>query len=302
MTTEANAAPAVAAALANQGATADNLNDGQTLEGAPKAPAAPSNEPPKKVAKPEGINEENGVVADPAKTAADKAAKEASDKVAADKAVEDKKEADGPLKAYTDFTDSPAASAAVNLLKEAGIGPNAANEFFAKAIASGDLKDIDVKGLEAKLGKDKTTLVIAGVTAHYSQQTAKSQATVQAVHEIFGGAQNWGVVRDWAQAAEKADPSLKASLNDIRAMFDEGGTRAALAGRELLRMYNAAPQTKGLGTNKLAVGDATGNVVGTHLSRADYVTELKAAHAKGASRVEIQALDARRKAGKAAGI
>jgi hypothetical protein len=85
-------------------------------------------------------------------------------------------------------------------------------------------------------------------------------------------------------------------------MIDEGGYRAEAGARELLRLYNAAPNTKGLGNAKLAVGDSTGTVVGTHLTRADYLTQLKAAHERGASRAEIQALDARRRAGKAAGI
>jgi hypothetical protein len=299
MTTETTTTEQTAAekALAAQGATTDNLDDGAIgTSGAPKAPDAPSNEPPKDKTK-EGKDETHGTP-DPEKEAADKAAKAAAD-AAAEAAA---KEAAGPLKDYATFTDSPAAAAAVNLLKEAGIGPNAANEFFAKALKTGDLKDVDVAGLEAKLGKDKATLVMAGVTAHYNVLAQKNEATVSQVHEIFGGEQNWTKVRDWAKAAEKADPKFKAQVDDIRSLLDEGGGRAAAGARELLRLYNAAPNNKGLGTSKLAVGDSTGNVVGTILNRSDYLTELKAAHERGAKPAEIAAIDARRRAGKAAGI
>lgn len=285
-------------ALAVQGATADNLDEGASgNKGAPNAPPAPSNEPPPKPAKKEGLDEETDIKP-VEKTAEEKAA---DAKAVADKAEADK-EAAGPLKSYAVITDSPAASAAIDLLKEAGVGPNAANEIFKKALDSGDLKDIDVATLEAKIGKAKTTLVMAGVQAHFDQATAKAAATVKTVHDIYGSEANWNVVRDWAQAAEKADPKVKAQINDIRSLLDEGGSRAEAGARELLRMYNAAPQTKGLGTDKLAVSDSTGTVVGTALSRADYVAELKKAHDRGAKPAEIAALDARRKAGMKARI
>jgi hypothetical protein len=283
-------------ALATQGATKDNLDPGSSgSQGAPKAPPAPSNEPPPKK---EGLDETNTVVVDPV----EKAKADAAAKAAKDKADEEAKEAAGPLKSYAVITDSPAAAAAIDLLKEAGVGPNAANEFFEKALKSGDPKDVDVAGLTAKIGAAKATLVMAGVNAHFAEAKAKGEATVKVVHDIFGGDQNWTTVRDWAHAAEKADPKIKVQIDSIRSLIDEGGPRAEAGARELLRMYNAAPQTKGLGTSKLAVGDTSGNVIGAHLSRADYNTELKAAHARGAKPAEIAALDARRRAGMKAGI
>jgi hypothetical protein len=298
MTTEPTATEK---ALAAQGATTDNLDAGAAgTAGAPAAPAAPSNEPP---AKKEGRDEEHGSPEPAAKPdpAAEAAAKEAADKAAADKARTEK-EAAGPLKSYSAFPESPAAQAAVNLLKEAGVGPNEANDFFAKAIKSGDLNDIDVAGLEARLGKDKATLVMTGVTAHYTKLADASAATVKQTHEIFGGEQNWDTVKTWAQTAEKADPALKTQIDDIRGLLNEGGARASAGARELLRLYNASPETKGLGTKKLVVGDGNGHVIGGPLSRADYINELKAAHGRNAKPVEIAAIDARRRAGKAAGI
>lgn len=296
MTTET---PVADKALAAQGATADNLDDGAAgNKGAPVAPPAPSNEPPPKPAKKEGLDEETDIVPKAEPTAEEKAI---ADKAAADKADADK-EAAGPLKEYSKYEESPAAAAAVELLKEAGIGPNAANEYFAKAIKSGNPDDIDVAGLEAKLGKAKTTLILAGAQAHFAAGNAKTAATVKVVHDIFGNEANWDVVRDWAKAAEKTDPKFKAQIDGVRSLLDEGGVRAEAGARELLRLYNAAPQTKGLGATKLAVGDNNGTVIGTVLTRAQYNTELKAAHERGAKPAEIKAIDARRKAGMKAGI
>lgn len=301
MTTEATATDK---ALAAHGATADNLDPGSKgTSGVPQPPPAPSNEPPpEKKEKPEGLDEEHGSTGKTEPTAEEKAAAEAAAKKAADDKAAADKEAAGPLKEFVDFSDSPGAQAAVNLLKEAGVGPNAANEYFAKALKTGDLNDIDVAGLEAKLGKDKAALVLIGVKDHYGRLAAKAQATVTQTHEIFGGEANWNTVKTWAQTAEKADAALKAQIDDIRGLLDEGGHKAAAGARELLRLYNAAPDKKGLGTTKLVQGDGTGNVIGKPLSRADYVTELKAAHARGAKPAEIAAIDARRKAGRKAGI
>lgn len=302
MTTEATATDK---ALAAQGATADNLDPGATgTTGAPKPPPAPSNEPapaPKKD-KPEGLDEEHGSTGKTEPTAEEKAAAEAAAKKAADDKAAADKEAAGPLKDFVDFSDSPGAQAAVNLLKEAGVGPNAANEYFAKALQTGDLNDIDVAGLEAKLGKDKAALVLIGVKDHYGKLAAKAAETVKVTHDIFGGEKNWETVRTWAQTAEKADAKLKAQIDDIRGLLDEGGHKAAAGARELLRLYNAAPDKKGLGTAKLVQGDNTGTVIGTALNRTDYLTELKAAHARNAKPAEIAAIDARRKAGRKAGI
>lgn len=274
---------------------ADNLDDGQGTKGAPKAPAAPSNEPPPK----KGDDEEHGVL----KTDDEKAKeKEAADKAAADAAAAKEKadrealEAAGPLKEFQVY-ENPAAAAAVNLLKAEGLGPNEANSFFAEALKTGDINKVDVKGLEKRLGKDKATLVMAGVTAQYNELQAQTVATVKATHDIFGGEDNWKTVRAWAHAKEKADTKFGATVNDIRGLLNEGGTRAESGARELLRLYNADPETKGLG--KLVTGDTTGNVIGTPLTRQQYVTELEAAHARGAKPAEIKALDARRKAGMA---
>lgn len=282
-------------ALAAQGATVDTTSKSTDTTGA-AAPAAETNVAP-------------AAVVDPAKVAADKAAADATAaevaaaaaltaKTAADKAA---LEAGGPLKAFSVY-ENPAAQAAVNLLKTAGLGPNEAAAFFAEAVKSNDLSKVDVAGLEAKIGKDQATLVMAGAKAHYDDLKAQSDATVKQTHTIFNGEANWNTVKTWAQNAEKTDAKIKAKVDDVRSMLNQGGTQAEAAARELLRMFNADPTTKGLGTAKLVTGETTGNVIGTALTRSAYLTELKAADARGASHTEIAAINARRVAGRAQGI
>lgn len=282
--------------LTTQGAAKENLNDGQTREGAPAAPVDNGNAVPPKKVKPEGMDEEHGET-DPAKIAAAAAAKTAATEAAANAAAE----AAGPLTEFITL-DDPAGQAALNVLKEAGVGPNEANKYFAKAIKSGDITQVDWAGIEAKVGKDKATLIKAGVESYYGGLLQKQQATVKQTHDIFGGEQNWNGVRDWAHKAEKGNAVLKSQIDAVRSLLDQGGVAASAGARELLRLYNADPATTGLGVRKLVQGDSSGNVVGKALTRGEYVTELKAAHDRGAKQTEIAAIDARRRAGKQAGI
>lgn len=240
---------------------------------------------------------------------AEDAAKAAADKTAADEAAEAARVADEEAaKAAEDLTEyatleDPAGQAAIDLLKEAGVTPKDANAIFDKALRSGNFEDIDVAALKAAVGDAKATLIMAGAKQYHDTQTQTNVAAVKAVHEVMGGEANWNTVRDWARAAEKASPSVKARVDDIRAMLDKGGTQAEVGARELMRMYSADPATVGLGTaTPLTTGDGLAAKGGEPLGRAEYVTALKAAHAKGAPRAEIKALDARRAAGRAAGM
>jgi hypothetical protein len=275
--------------LASQGASKTDLNPGQTFEGAPKPPPEPGNEPPAKKDKPH-IQEEPDEDNPPAKK--DEPKKE-------EPAKEDDKKA--PTGQFIKIGD-PAADAAIEVLKESGVTPKEAQEFFAKAMQSGNLADIDWSTIEAKLGSAKTYLVKTGVETYYNNQNAAVQATVKQTHDIFGGEQNWNTVKTWAQTKESADPAFKKQVDAIRGLLNEGGNRAEIGARELLRLYNTDGGTKGLAATKLATGTSTGNVVGTPLTRAEYVSELKAAHERGSKPHEIAIIDQRRKAGMAAGI
>ncbi|QPC44936.1 hypothetical protein HW532_20885 [Kaustia mangrovi] len=282
-----------------QGADKEHLSDGQGLDGAPNAPAA-SNEPPKKADPPKDEDGDKGTGKDTGKDAGENDKDTGGDTPSDDRSTDN--DAPVEVKEYIEL-DDPAGQAAINLLKEKGVTPTEANAMFAKALESGDISDVDVAALEAKVGKDAATLVMTGVTTYSNNQRVQNEATVKAVYEVMGGEQNWNTVRTWAQGKERSDPAFKHRLDQVREMLDKGGIYAESAGRELLRMYSADSSTKGLGTSQdLTTGDALSASEGQALTRADYIDELKKAHDRGASRAEINALDKRRLAGKKAGI
>lgn len=276
-------------ALAAAGASPADLNAGQTFEGAPVAPADTGAKPPKK----EGMDETFAAETPEQKA---KAAEQATEDAA--KAAEI---AEKDAKPYITL-DDPAGQGAIDVLKESGVPPAEAEAFFAKAMASGDLTDIDWTAVEARIGKGKTFLVKTGVEAYYNNIKTEVDATVSRTYEIFGGAENWTTVKAWANAREATDPKFAKQIDSIRELLNANGAKAEIGARELLRLYNTDGGTKGLGTTKLVVGDATGSVIGAPLTRAEYLKEMHKANDNGAPASVVQALGARRRAGLAAGI
>ncbi|QXP44066.1 hypothetical protein [Stappia phage SI01] len=277
-----------------QGAGAEDLSDGQSDgAGAPVAPKVVNTG-----AGGDGI------------LPVEKKAEEPQDEQTppADAAADTGDEADAPeentppLTEWVEF-DDPSASAAIELLKEAGVTPAEASSIFDKAVQSGDLRDIDRKALEAKVGRAKAQLIMNGVHDYHTRTTETNQKTVQTVHEIFGGESGWNTVRDWAQVREKTDPAFKSELDSIRADLNAGGRAAKAAAMDLLTLYNGAPSTKGLGTKTATLKTGSGKPgTAPPLSRAEYVEALKEAHSKGASADAIALLSRRRAAGRKAGI
>lgn len=283
----------------SQGAALDNLSDGQTNgKGAPAKPVVQNG--PQPVINPNGSGD--GVVPkedEAAKVAAAKA-KEAEEAAAA--AKEDDEDDVPVVTEYATWED-PSAQAAVELLKEAGVTPAEAAGIFDKAVAANDPRLIDVKKLEAKVGKAKALLIMNGVEDYHRRTTTEHNATVQDVKKVFGGDEGWNTVKTWAQTREKTDPAFKKELDGIRADLDKGGRAAKAAAKDLLGLYNGSPDTKGLGAvqQKLVKGDGTAAPVGGPMSRADYNEALKKAYAANDGALVSQ-LNARRKAGMAAGI
>lgn len=278
-----------------EGVSAADLNEGEGTAGAPKAPEV-SNEPPKK----EETADE--------KTAREKAEKEAADKKTADeKAAADKKaadEAEAKKKAEED-ADKPkefavyndeSADSAIALLKEAGVKPEEADVFFAKAIESGKLEDIDVKGLTEKVGKEKANLIMLGVKDYYNRVNATVTKSVEEVYKVTGGEEQWKTLAAWAQEREKSDGEFGTLLNDYRQMIDTSPTQAKLAVTELVKLYNADPKNKSLNVT-MTHGDSSYShgLDLQYITRADYIAALKTANDKGDA-AEVSRLNARRKA------
>lgn len=265
-------------ALSNVGATEEHLDQGQSTSGAPKAPDVPNAPPPSKE--------------EPAK------AKEPSKK---DEPPVEKPKEDEPVVAQWHEWEDPSAQAAVELLKEQGVSPAEADAIFAKAIDSGDLRDIDVKALEAKVGKTKALLIMNGVRDYHTRHYVQVEQTVAEIKGMFGGDAGWESVKTWAQAKEKKDPSFKKELDSIRVDLDKGGRAAKAAAKDLLNLYNAAPNTKGLANGNLVKGDGGTPSDVSPLTRAEYVELISKAHAQG-NMALVSQLNARRQAGMKKGI
>jgi hypothetical protein len=197
-------------------------------------------------------------------------------------------------------TGDEVADTAIALLRDGGMSVKEAESVFGKAVQSGNLEDIDVAALEAKLGKQTTTLVLAGVRDWHNRVAAETLRTAQAVKSVVGGDKAWDTLRAWALERETKDAAFSVEMQEYRKMIDQGGKPAQWAAKELLELYNADPKTTGL-ANKLLQGDARPVDNTEPLSRAEYFKLVTAAEARH-DKAEVGRLNARRKAGIAAGV
>ncbi|WKV17001.1 head scaffolding protein [Nostoc phage NMeng1] len=278
-------------ALDNQGVKPEDLNQGQTVSGAPKPPAAPSNSPPPPAPKKDddGKDEVHGEGTKPDANKPD------------EKKPDDKPTDDSWKQDYIKMED-PVANSVIDLLKESQVSVVEANAIFEKALASGDIKDVNWDVLRARLGDAKFTLAKAGIEAYYNGKHQANMQSVAAAHEVMGGAENWQTVAAWVRATEKADPARKAEFDEIRKGLDAGGRLAKYAAQDLRKMYESDKNNNGLGTSKIVQGTSTAPTGAAPLTRAEYLKEMKAANDRNAKPTEIAALRARRQAGMQAGI
>jgi len=164
------------------------------------------------------------------------------------------------------------------------------------AVQAGNADTIDVAALEAKIGKDKATLVLAGTRAFLQEVASKNAAALETVHTAAGGKENWGRLADWART-NIAD----AQLSEYRDMIDNGGAQARFAVAELASAYNQVPAHSTLNPAALVTGDAAGAPTGRATSRAEFVIELEKAHRTKQPQSVLDEISAARAAGRAAG-
>lgn len=274
--------------LASQGVKQSDLDPGQSgTGGASKPPAEPSNKAPE----PDPKDKDKEAAGDPPEG-------QETGKDKKDPAKDDKPEP--PITEWAKF-DNPHADAVVDLLKEKGLSPAEANAYFAKAIESGDLKDIDYDGLEKRIGKAATHLTKTGITNWHVEATESTNAVTKAAYEMYGGKEAWDTVAAWAKVREGQDAEFAKELAGIRKDLNIGGRAANAALRDLLSIYNGNPNTKGLDNTKLEQGSRQATSKVTPISRTEYVELLSKAEAKG-DKNEIASLHRRRTAGMKAGI
>ena len=267
-----------------QGAKPEDLSPGQTSGGAPKPPADAG------LTKPAD---------DAAKAAEAKAAEEAAK--AKEQEQQDEPDDGSPIE-YVELQD-PTGNAVIGLLKEAGVAAVEANAIFEDALKSGDYKKIKWDLLKSRLGDAKFVLAKQGIEQFYENTYKKNIATRDEAYSIVGGEENWKKVAAWVGRVEKADPARKAEFDEIRAGINAGGRMAKHAITDLKTMYEADPKNNGLGTAKVVHGERRPmDTSGQPLGRAEYLKLVKEAHEKRAPQSVHADLQARRRAGRAAGL
>lgn len=269
------------------GVAPENLDDGQGLKGAPKAPEV-TNTPPPIV--PDKAAEEAAAK----KKAEDEAAQKLKDE--ADKKPKEEETPAPKALEYPVYNDE-AADAAVTLLKDAGVTPAEADAFFKEAVETGDINKIDIAGLTAKVGKEKANLILLGAKDFYNRNLASVQESVKAVHDIMGGEDNWNTVVTWARKQAQGSKEFDGQMQEFNKMFNLSKSAATLAARELRTLYEKGSGNKSLG-NSIVHGDHTGagGQLGSEpLSRLEYIEKRKEAERTG-NHDEAARLDAQRMA------
>lgn len=261
-----------------EGVTVANTGGGKRGDGAPSAPVV-SNEPP---SKPDDAPADKA----PDTTAPDDTKPDTTE----DKAPETKEDKPAEYGEYGDARDG-----IVGILKEAGIPVEESDAIFREAVEQNDPTKINVKALEEKLGKAKADLVLMAATAFYKESMGNAETTVKAVYEEVGGQANFEKVAVWARKQAETNPEFAKTLDGYNKMFDmENPAIARMAAKALKDSYEAASGNSSLAVTQVA-GDGVGYTSGeAGISRADYISGLKQAYAKGDA-AEVERLNNLRK-------
>ena len=194
-------------------------------------------------------------------------------------------DAEGPAEFVT--YGHPAADAAVEMIREAGVTPEQATAWFKEAAATQDLSKIDYAAMEAALGKSKAAVVQSAVKEFLGETIATRNEAVDAAYNAVGGKEAFETARDYAKNSK--DPAVQKQLAVLLPMFELGPGAAAIAARELKTLYEAGPNNSAL-SNSVTHGDSLDNSGGETIGKRDYYEQITAAHKKG-DKQEIQRLN-----------
>lgn len=277
-------------AAAAAGAGASDLSESTSGDG-PNPPAAPPKN--KEEAAPEPTEDEKKQAEEEAAAKAKADAEAAAEDTPSDD-LEDK-----PLD--TDVwgsTGDEVGDSVLELIQNAGLSVEDAKALMFDAVKDGDLSQINEADLEAKVGKAKASLIMAGTRDFVSRSMAKAETITKEVHTAVGGEDNWNAVTTWAKTNVPAD-----ELTEYRDMIDAGGIKARFAATDLAKRYNSddANTTLSAGKSEI-VPDNKAPVSKQVLTRGQYHAAMKDAYERGATEAEINQIKADRARGRAQGI
>ena len=173
-----------------------------------------------------------------------------------------------------------------------------AASIFGKAVQSGNMADVDMAALEAKVGPAQAGLIKAAIGNYLQTEGAEALRIRDKIVSDFGkdaeGADLWPKAKEFFNA-RMDDPKVKTLLQ----MLDERGMKADLAIGALKQMYltEAKPQVGALPVTPGGTGTADMIPGGQIKDRAEYISLLD----KAKSTAEVNAINSRWLASKAAG-
>lgn len=194
------------------------------------------------------------------------------------KAADSKDNSDSEWPTYTD----PSMTAITNIFQEKGVKPSEADAIFAKALESGDIADINVDDLKAKVGEQYATLIMGTVQTVYNANLAQVEATRKMAYDALGGRAGWEACAEWAETKAASDADFNKKLDTYKSMIESGGEQAVLAIRTIKEQFMDDPNT--VNRPNLERGDAAGSAmpdIKPITNKVDYVTQLKEAYNKG---------------------
>ncbi len=283
-------APSEGAALAAQGVPPVAENAGANTDKGNAVPPAPSNEPP--VVE---LTEEQKLAEAQAKVDEAKATKEKEAE-----AAQAARENDPLDETVWGSTGDDVADSVLTTLQNAGVSPDEAKVLLWDAVKEGDLSMVDMGALKEKVGDAKATLIMAGVTSFVEKQAVRNASIVKDIESVSGGEENWKLMAAWGK-----ENLPEADLTEYRTMIDTGGAQARFAAGEIARAYNADAANTTLdtaGAAPVVEGDGGPGQPARATTRAEYVTELDAAHRGNPTEAALQEITSARHRGRAKGI
>jgi hypothetical protein len=184
------------------------------------------------------------------------------------------------------------------LLQNGGMTPDDAKSLMFDAVQSGDVSKVDRAALEAKVGKDRANLILAGTENYVSRLATQAQTVLTEVHGAVGGKDNWSAITAWAKTGVS-----EADLNQYRSMIDAGGAQARFAAQELVAKFNSDGSNTTLDAGKQEMlPDAAAAPSGRATTRAEYSAELSKAHRAGGNPGVLAEIQQARNRGRTKGL
>jgi len=196
-------------------------------------------------------------------------------------------------------TGDKVGNSVLSMLQNGGMTPDEAKAMIYDPLKEhGDVTKLDQKALAEKIGEDRAALVMAGIENFSGKIAEQTKASVEAVHGVMGGKENWDKVLPWAKKNIPAD-----ALGEYADMIDQGGAKARFAAQEILGKFNADTANTSInGSSSTLEGDTTPADSGRKITAKEYADELNKAHKGNAKKAVFDEIQAARVRGRKAGI